>query len=151
MVVECAVRYGEHPCFLDVKMRYSKRWSAPTKTFFSLVPILVLILCGCQADNKRPGCLSTSKKMLDVPVDGYRVLGQVQRPGDLSCSDQNQRTLLALIGESGGFTDDAIQSRVRVIHNGSTNIYNVRRIAHGTTNDPVIPCGSFIYVFKNML
>ena len=97
------------------------------------------IMCSC-------GNVNHSSDVVDVPSNQYLVLGEVKKPGYVSCNSDKPKTLLELLSEAGDFTDYAITKDIMVIHSGVTNKYDFKLIKTGKSIDPAVTCGSKIVI-----
>jgi protein involved in polysaccharide export with SLBB domain len=94
------------------------------------------------------GCSGPNALFRRIPEGNYRVVGTVHRPGLVSCGD-SEKTLMTVIKDAGGFTDTSFVRKIRVSYTGSTNYYNGRKIMNHEIEDPLLPCGSTVYVPDN--
>jgi hypothetical protein len=79
------------------------------------------------------------------PTPDYLIKGAVHFPGPYSFGGVNQ-SLVKLIGHAGGMTEDAVYTRVEFVYDGVTNRFNLRRIAAGELEDPIVPVRSVVRV-----
>lgn len=90
------------------------------------VPIdLVSLLAGDQSQNI---ALSPGDTLLftqrDPAKSAVQIVGQVNRPGQFTVMRQGA-TLISMLTEAGGTTPSAVLTRVQLVRNGKTYVYNL--------------------------
>lgn len=100
------------------------------------IPIdLVSLLAGDQSQNI---VLSPGDTLLFTPRDpakaAVQIVGQVNRPGQFSVMREGA-TLVSMLTEAGGTTPSAVLTRVQLVRNGKTYVYNIHNTLYNI-DDP---------------